>query len=601
MMACYVAGYAFSAPHTDTADEILRAYEIRHGLAYPLEGPFLGGALHLGPVWFYLAAIPLWISESWLSVTLFLGLVAGLKFPLAYWCGRRLIDSDFGLAWAVAMFVPGWHSFEQLAVLNPNAVAAALLLVVAIFLHGLQRGTSPGFFFSMGLAHALAIHVHPTSMPAAVLVVAALWIHRRRGGSLAPAIIAAAAGFVVPFLPYVASQFANGFADWKSASSYATGQISFANIVNAPSVIANYVIAGPALIAQYIFGWEAAASRLLGWAFAALALVSLAAFVRAPSILPARRLVPSFLAALLLVAGWIACARPTTPVQFVWILCPLVAGLVALGWWSLARFHRVRPLVLGLAIATLLLNCLAIRAAAFAVRDGEGPLPSRILDIKGGLPPQVFTSVWFPAAAHGELGRLLCATPGTIDLHGHLAEVVDKDLGLDTLLDCGDRSRLSLAGHRGEARYAGMTRPFWRALGWKPPCLVGSLGITKEVTPLLQHEGLAVADGSTYLPRRHGTNAPAKLAFDVAAPANHALLVTNVLGAYEAFRIESAQVGAAPATPLIGNDLSQLYRPSGSGEGIVHSRFVILTTNPDAVDIVSIAPPGAEACETRAH
>ncbi|MDQ2963600.1 MAG: hypothetical protein M3R31_10660, partial [Pseudomonadota bacterium] len=49
LMAAYTAGYAWSAPTADTADELLRAYEIRHGIAYPLEGPFLGGALHLGP------------------------------------------------------------------------------------------------------------------------------------------------------------------------------------------------------------------------------------------------------------------------------------------------------------------------------------------------------------------------------------------------------------------------------------------------------------------------------------------------------------------------------------------------------------------------
>ncbi|TMG84437.1 MAG: hypothetical protein E6H78_09775, partial [Betaproteobacteria bacterium] len=52
LMVAYAAGYAWSAPTTDTADELLRAYEIRHALAYPLEGPFLGGALHFGPMWF---------------------------------------------------------------------------------------------------------------------------------------------------------------------------------------------------------------------------------------------------------------------------------------------------------------------------------------------------------------------------------------------------------------------------------------------------------------------------------------------------------------------------------------------------------------------
>src|SRR5438309_9287 len=51
LMAAYAAGYAWSSPTTDTADELLKAYGIRHALAYPIEGPFLGGALHFGPLW----------------------------------------------------------------------------------------------------------------------------------------------------------------------------------------------------------------------------------------------------------------------------------------------------------------------------------------------------------------------------------------------------------------------------------------------------------------------------------------------------------------------------------------------------------------------
>src|SRR6266498_3487708 len=94
LMAAYAAGYAWSTPSADTADELLRAYEIRHGIAFPLEGPFLGNALHLGPAWWYLTALPLWISHSWLAVALFIGFVCSLKFPLAYLCGRRLIDEE---------------------------------------------------------------------------------------------------------------------------------------------------------------------------------------------------------------------------------------------------------------------------------------------------------------------------------------------------------------------------------------------------------------------------------------------------------------------------------------------------------------------------
>jgi hypothetical protein len=36
LMAAYSAAYAWSTPGADTADALMRAYEIRHAIAYPL-------------------------------------------------------------------------------------------------------------------------------------------------------------------------------------------------------------------------------------------------------------------------------------------------------------------------------------------------------------------------------------------------------------------------------------------------------------------------------------------------------------------------------------------------------------------------------------
>ena len=82
----------------------------------------------------YLMALPLRLHESWLAAALFIGIVSALKFPLAAYCGRRLLDRDFGVLWAVAMFVPGWSTFEQLLFMNTNAAPAAMLGVLALCL-----------------------------------------------------------------------------------------------------------------------------------------------------------------------------------------------------------------------------------------------------------------------------------------------------------------------------------------------------------------------------------------------------------------------------------------------------------------------------------
>src|SRR5689334_1820431 len=596
LMVAYIAGYAWSTPSADTADELLRAYEIRHAMAYPLEGPFLGGALHLGPMWWYLTALPLWVSHRWLAVALFIGLVCSLKFPLAYLCGRRLVDPAFGLLWAAAMFVPGWPSLEPLVFLNPNAVAAAALLVLLVAQRSLDRGREWPAFAALGLCLAAAIHVHPTAAPVFLLLAPVLWTRYRRRSGLAAPLVALAAGFLVPFVPYVLSQVHGGFGDWRTASAYLAAQVVPGNIVNAPDVIADYVFAGPEVVAEYLLRWRPGAASALGAAMLGAVCTAPAAFLHAP----ARRPLLLLAGALLVFAAWIACARPTTPFQFTWMLCPLVASLVAIGLWSLARYAMVRTWVWLAVAAAVCVSLWVLRAMALTVEQGEGHLPSRVMDIKDRIPQIVFRDVWFPAFAHDPLGRFLCDA-GEGALHGHLAYVADKDLGLDTLFACNRRPEFSLAASDASRHYAGMTRRFWEAAKGEPDCWVGSLGLTRRMTPMRQQAPIPLADGSTYMPRPLNRHAPETTVLSFDAPGRRALLVTDVLDGYEPFRIVSAEAGGQEISPIAENDLSALYAPRGSA-GAVRWTFTVMATNPGAIDIVAmdLGGPPAAACGGRA-
>ena len=591
LMAAYVAGYAWSAPNTDSADELMRAYEIRHGLAFPLQGPPLGNVLHLGPAWFYLTALPLFAWHSWLSAALFIGFVCSLKFPLAYWCGRRLMDEDFGVLWAAALFLPGWTTVEQLVFLNPNGVAMAMLACLAIALPGLDRPAGLGRCFALGLALALAIHVHPTSLPAYLLAPAVLWVRLRHRASVVAAILAMAAGFALPFVPYVVHQALSGFPDWASASGYVAKQVFLANVVNLPRVVAAYLVAGPQTMASFLLGWSAEASQALGWASAGLAAASLAAIFPGPL---ARIRLLQFLTALAITAAWIAVARPTTPVQFTWALAVPVGGLVALGLWSVARATRLlAPVVLAVVAAAFAVNVLVVRALAGMVREGEGRLPSLILDIKGSLPSTVYRDVWFPAHAHDELGEALCKA-GPANLHGHLAYVVDKDLGLDTLLACRDREKWTLAGKEGHHAF-GMTRQFWRALSIPPDCWIGSLGLSARSIPLVPRAPIAIADGATYLPRKHLTHAPREATLEFDAPPERPVLVTNVLGGYELFELRAAQASGREVRPIAANDLSALYMAPAGSAAPVRWRISVRTSNLEAIEAVAIVPRSGDS------
>jgi hypothetical protein len=89
-MAIYIASSFFGAAGPDTARDVAAALAIRDLHALPLHGPLLAGTSHLGPLWFYLLALPMMIDRSWLGVALFVAVIGSLQFPLAYAAGSSV-------------------------------------------------------------------------------------------------------------------------------------------------------------------------------------------------------------------------------------------------------------------------------------------------------------------------------------------------------------------------------------------------------------------------------------------------------------------------------------------------------------------------------
>jgi hypothetical protein len=242
------------------------------------------------------------------------------------------------------------------------------------------------------------------------------------------------------------------------------------------------------------------------------------------------------------------------------------------------------------AIASVALNAYFIAAIARTVEGGESVLPSSVLDVKDRSPTGVFRDVWFPAYRHAALGRFLCASAAPRVVHGHLAYVVDKDLGLDTLFACGDRASTRLLSTAPATHLFGMTRGFWRALAWSPECWIGSLGIESDASPLVTRAAMTVADGSTYLARKPADHAAETRTESFDAPSNAAILVMNVLGGYEGFAVESAAVDGRAVKPVASNDLSALYAgPAAGGNAPAHWTFAIRTTRIAGVEFVALA------------
>ena len=589
LMAAYVAGATSSASIQDTARDVYYAYSIRHGLWFPVQGPVLGGAIHLGPAWFYVLSLPLFISDGWLAVALFAAALSSLKFPLAFALGRRALDARFGLLWACALALPGWNTLEQLIFFNPNPAAACMLAGVLLWMRLRERPSAAGAF-ALGLLLALSLHVHPTCAPLLALGLHALWSAPRRGAVL----LAMASGFALPFVPYVAHELAHGVPDAAGFGRYMKGQVGLMQVLDTPALLLSIFAGGPQAMVGYLWKAPLAVSVACGIAAAVPAIASAVAAAR--GWLPRGTWI-ALAAATVLVAALAAMLRATTPWYFTYAAAPFAAGVTGLGLWVALR--RAPPAALAAAcIIAIAVQVAVAQRVALTVHSGEGQLSSRILDVKEWHGRQVYSDTWFPAAGRASLGSLLCA-PGAMTLHGHLAYVEDRSVGVDALFGCGRIAQLTLMGAGNPRHWVGLSRAFWSKLGGTPQCWIGSLGIAPSPQVPWPARGIPIADGRVYFPREIAKAALREQVVRFEAPRTRALLVTNPLAGYEGLQDVRVTLDGAAVAPVASNDLSSLFAARGEGPAATWT-VTFKASTPEAIDIVLFEAQGKSSVDATA-
>jgi hypothetical protein len=527
-----------------------------------------------------------------LAVALFAGFVASLKFPLALACGRHLIDRRFGLLWAACLALPGWSSFEQLIFFNPNATAACVLLALWLCLRARERGPGPWSALALGVAIAACVHMHPTSAPVALLAIPFLRATAERGRRWRHAALVAL-GFALPFTPYLVSQLLGSMADLAGAEGYLRDQVRLSNLLAAP-VVAWAFGRGPQVIGSIVWPGVSVAGAILAVALA-LPLAGLALLKGAA--VGERRVLAMGLGASAILLAWIALLRPTTPVYFVFALAPAWAGSQALG--ALALVRRTRPAVATavVGVAAFGLQVCTVALIASNVRNGEGKVPSQVLDIRERVPLHWYQQTWFPAYARGALGRFACADPGMV-MHGHLAFVWDRSVGVDALMSCGSPLDVRLIGRDPDrTHWVGVSTDFWRRLPGAGGCRIGSLVLVPAVASPWPSRALAVPDGRNYPPRERTTSAPVARMVEFDLEPGVAIMVTNVLHHYEALADVTAFVDGVPVTPVAANEISWLYSPLPRR---ARWKISLRATDGELVDVAAFRPdaPAHPQCAT---
>lgn len=636
LMGIAIASGFFGAAGYDTVRDVAHAEAIHRLVAFPLHGPELApgqvNGLHLGPVWFYLLALPLWFHSSWVAIAVFVAALTSLQFPLAYATGRRLGGRRFGLLWCVLLALPGWSSFDLVGFAHTNAVRVAVMLTLyALVRLALER--RPRWLVLAAFALALAVHAHPTALAYALLVAVVGFVALPDAGARMRWGLAALLAAALPFAPLGIEALTAPSSVARDAGAYVSGAVHPANLLQVPALLYGVLVRGPWVVANAFCNWTTEAATFVAgatWLVEAAAAVGLVVALgkmqgRVPAapqsmpeaapggasrampkvaldrVSPTRRLALVAIAVTVLVTLVIALLRPVTPFYMTYALLPALAAAGAIGLDALAAVlgRWVTGTVIGVVLALHAASALGIMAA---IESGHVRVPvATRLDVKAEAAAPSSPEIWLPAYAVDRSGALLCGSVPAV-LHGSYAFLADVYGGLDQQLICQRHdAQLTGAAPTGALHWVGLAMPLWRALGGQPQLRLGGLGLAPATRVLWPPEGMPIRDARVYPPRTPRAGPSRQVVIEAELRVSEALVVSAPLGMWMAPPRIEVSIDGTPAMPLAQDAVSAVYR-CGRCEASAVARWTISVDSaaPEWIDVVTTSAPAESAASVEA-
>ena len=447
-----------------------------HGEEIPWSGRILGGTIHLGPIYYWLLALFLALTGSWLGTVALLGLLASLKVTLAYLVGKELHSRRAGFLYAVGLFVPCWGTFEWLFpghnLLTTPLTLAFLLCAARYWRHARRR-----YLVAMAGIFVVALHAHPTASGLAWIGLALLmwagWRRKLRAGD----VLIASAVALIPLAPYFIWDASHGFSDLHAGGSYLSGGESTGQLSAMLPIFQATAFGGTRYWFSTILDWPK------GLSDAACVLISLGGLlgilgalrvaIRSPR---ERAVILAGLCALFFVLLSTALIRNVTPYYQTIVLRTVLTGVVAIGLASLGEALAAR-VARTLVVATIALSY-SVCFVAFATFQARGDFPLSFFPLfdVGGESTPVAPFLGLPAYAIADTSEFLCASPAP-SVHGVFAQQVLHDYAMGMRLAC-NRSDVQLGGSdASREHWLGLSRAMFEEIRVSPQRYLGPLGV----------------------------------------------------------------------------------------------------------------------------
>jgi hypothetical protein len=595
-MVAYLCALPFGVTHLDLARDISTSLGIINLERFPLEGPLLGGTLHLGPVWDYLAAIPLLPTHSWLAVVMAMGFLAALKFPMAYALGSRLIDPGFGLLWALMLALPGWNNLETVFVLFTSFVAICTLTFLWFLVRYFETGFAR-YLFGLSIFYALSLHAHPSTYGLALVAIPFVLRRWFLSGIAPVTLVIASVVFLVPFMPFIAAQVISGSSDIHAAAVFFASD-DVGKIYNFLPVMHGSLVTGPQLIALNVLrlsgSWFEAYAIFYGilWSVAIVGLIS-ALITREK-----RRTAIAGIATVAAISVSVVMIRAYTPYYMSFVILTVLLGLGALGIRQAIALPGVRyvayPIVVGVVVLPIAVSVAAAKTfATGSYSFSFMPMFGITQPYSTGLPLP-----FIPAYAMAESGDALCGSRRIV-AHGALAFHLLHDYAIETRLRCTSPPAISLGGIEpaDAVHIVGLSRALSRALGVD---LVKSgasvdlgpmsfLPLGRAVSPT---SGSGTATPGTYPPVSTAAGQVKLINLQFETHCDEVVLVTNMYFGFAPDPTVDARLNGEPVLPAAEDALSKAYACSDRSPKLpARWTLQIATPAPDRVDVVTVASP----------
>lgn len=570
----------------DTARDVYKAWQIAGFSNFALEGPYVGGVFHGGPVWFYLLSIPLFLTPSWVVMNLWVGLLTGMKYALAYACGARLGDRNFGLMWACLLALPDWTSVNYLIFSHTNLVQSTLLLCFYSLVRW-QQG-SDRWFLILCLALGLGVHAHPTVYAAGLLalpfVLKSLWRGELRGWLLPGGALFA----VLPFIPYVISQQLQQWPDWQTGTQYFASQPLWINLFGFFDVMQGALLDGPRVALRQVLGLDGILLYLAYAVVGGILLGGLGLSFRAMVRHDDGGTGLYLLLATLVCIAAVALIRHVTPFYQTFVIYPPFYGLVAWGWcraagnspWPRRLLFMVSLVSLsGFFIATLQMG-----------RSGHLQIPqASMMDVRTHRTDEFADTIYYPGWGRRVLGQFICNAERPLTFHGFASLVLEQSYALEARMRCG--AEAVFMGGKGAGRhYLGISHRDIGQLGIEPGLSLGSMGLFEVDQVIAPDQRVQVPAGDVYPPRPIFRNQPVSSVLQFRAAAQEVLAITNLYHYWMPYSFVVSLNGRS-VEPSFRSMVNAYYECGGCAPDAVQEWSVtIAAPSPDLVEVVTFTP-----------